>query len=181
MNVAFKKQINRYTRNSRRENPQLYAMFENKMWDSIKIVLDKCRNELDGGYDFSKLDPPTRNIQKHPLMLMARSGQETLLKHDTTQKLLDLKWRFLPRFTFYFNLFFYLLFMILFATYSYQLSNYYMSASLIASTNDETSTRTNLTELPVELISKTPLRLRNSRINNTLKEGQVFGDGISEV
>jgi ankyrin repeat protein len=81
MNVAFKKQINRFTYQQRRENPQLVAMFENKMWDSIGLILDKCKNGLD--YDFTKLDPPCKNIQRHPLMLMARSGQETLLKHNT--------------------------------------------------------------------------------------------------
>lgn len=118
LNVAFTKQIGRFSRNQKRENPQLVAMFENKMWDSISIVLDKCKNGVD--YEFSKLDPPCKNIQKHPLMLMARSGQETLLKHDTTRKLLDLKWRFIPRFAFYSNLFVYLLFLVLFALYAYQ-------------------------------------------------------------
>lgn len=127
MNVGFRRQINRYTRQSRRENPQLCHMFELKMWDAIKMVLDRCHNDLDGSFNFSKLDPPCQNIHRHPLMLMARSGQETILKHETTQRLLDLKWRFIPRFAFYFNLIIYLLFICLFAIYSYNLSNYYMS------------------------------------------------------
>lgn len=55
-------------------------------------------------------------------MLMARSGQETLLKHETTQTLLNLKWRFIPRFAFYFNLLLYLVFLVLFAIYSVELS-----------------------------------------------------------
>lgn len=127
MNLGFRKQITRYTRASRRENPQLCKLFELKMWDSILVVLDKCRNDLDGSYDFTKIDPECTNIQRHPLMLMAKSGQEQILKHDTTRKLLNLKWRFLPRFAFYSNLFFYLLFIALFAIYSYKLSNYYIS------------------------------------------------------
>lgn len=76
MNLGFRKQITRYTRSSRRENPQLFRMFELKMWDSIMIVLDKCHNELDGSYSFAKLDPPCKNIQRHPLMLMAKSGNK---------------------------------------------------------------------------------------------------------
>ena len=54
---------------------------------------------------------------------MARSGQETLLKHETTQMLLNLKWRIIPRLMFYINLFLYLLFVILFSVYSMDLKN----------------------------------------------------------
>ncbi len=68
------------------------------------------------------MDPNCENIQKHPLMLMARSGQETLLKHPSTITLLDLKWRFIPRLAFYSNLFFYLLFLILLSAFSISLS-----------------------------------------------------------
>ena len=53
-------------------------MFQKKMWDSIMIILDNC-NENDN-YDFEKLDPPLKDISAHPLMLLAQSGQETLLK-----------------------------------------------------------------------------------------------------
>ena len=84
--------------------------------------MDNCVKEET--YDFTKLDPPTKDIQKHPLMLLAKSGQETLLKHPTVQKLLALKWRFLPRLTFYSNLLFYFFFMTLFSIYSVKLSNH---------------------------------------------------------
>ncbi|CAF0869034.1 unnamed protein product [Brachionus calyciflorus] len=92
------------------------------MWESFKIVLDNCKNGNE--YNFRKLDPDCKNLHKHPLMLMARSGQETLLKHETTQQLLNLKWRFIPRFAFYSNIFLYLLFLILFAIYTTQLSRF---------------------------------------------------------
>jgi ankyrin repeat protein len=51
MNLAFKKQINRFKSSGRKENPQLVAMFEKKMWESIKLVLDKCQN-TEHEYDF---------------------------------------------------------------------------------------------------------------------------------
>jgi ankyrin repeat protein len=51
MNLGFKKQINRFKSSGRKENPQLVAMFEKKMWDSIKLVLDKSRMS-DNQYDF---------------------------------------------------------------------------------------------------------------------------------
>jgi hypothetical protein len=51
-------------------------------------------------------------------MLMARSGQETLLKHPSTTTLLNLKWRFIPRLAFYTNLLLYLLFLVLLSAYS---------------------------------------------------------------
>ncbi len=42
------------------------------MWDSIMIILDNC-NDNDK-FEFEKLDPPLKNLNKHPLMLMAKSG-----------------------------------------------------------------------------------------------------------
>ena len=104
------------------ENPQLNILFEKKMYDVILIILDNCKNE--DNYNFEKLDPPLKDIKKHPLMLMAQSGQETLLKHPTVQKLLGLKWRFLPRITFYSNILFYLVFLVIFTVYSLKLSNH---------------------------------------------------------
>ena len=56
-------------------------------------------------------------------MLIASSGQETLLTHETTQKLLSLKWRTIPRLVFYSNILFYLLFIALFGAYSIELTN----------------------------------------------------------
>lgn len=60
-NLAFKNQINRYKSSGRKENPQLVAMFEHKMWDSIKIVLDKCRK--DNQYDFRLVKSVIRVIR----------------------------------------------------------------------------------------------------------------------
>ena len=91
------------------------------MWDMIKLLLDNCKNNEK--YDFRVIDPVTKNIHKHPLMLLAKSGQEFLLKHETVHKLLSLKWRFLPRFVFYANISFFLLFLVLFSIFSVQLSN----------------------------------------------------------
>ncbi len=106
------------------ESPQLNSLYENKMWDIIKLVLDNCQKGDD--FDFSVLDPPNcQNINQHPLMLLAKSGQETLLKHDTTAMLLNLKWRFIPRLVYYSNLFFYLIFLLLFCFYCLDLQKNY--------------------------------------------------------
>ena len=86
------------------------------MYELIKIVLDNCKDNQN--FNFKILDPKScKNINTHPLTLLAKSGQETLLKHETTLMLLNLKWRFMPRFLFYANLLFYLLFLILFSYY----------------------------------------------------------------
>ena len=52
-NLAFKKLILRFKSSGKKENPQIVAMFEKKMWESIKLVLDKSRNgnEYDFRYD----------------------------------------------------------------------------------------------------------------------------------
>ena len=95
----------------KKENPQLVAMFEHKMWDSMNRVLDRCIHPKY--YDFSKIDMPLVSMSKHPLMLIAQSGQENLLKHKTTITLLDLKWRHIPRLMYNFNMLYYIVFLIL--------------------------------------------------------------------
>ncbi len=105
------------------ENPQLYAMSSAKMWDAYLQILDNSFAEETDTYDFTVLDTPFKNTKKHPLMLLAQSGQETLLKHETTQKLLYLKWRFIPRFMFYSNLLFYLVLIAVFGMYSIELTD----------------------------------------------------------
>lgn len=114
------------------ESPQLLALFEQKMWDMLKIILDKCQT-TEEEWNFSILDPYCKSLSNHPLMLIARSGQENLLKHDTTKLLLQLKWRFIPRFAFYFSLFVYLLYMVIFSVYTIELSRIGATA---ASTNN---------------------------------------------
>lgn len=94
-----------------------------KYWDSYLQILDKSHDEENNKFDFRILDPPCETIKKHPLMLLAGSGQEMLLTHETTQKLLHLKWRFIPRFLYYSNLAYCLLFMILFGLYSVELTD----------------------------------------------------------
>ncbi len=86
-------------------------------------ILNNSFNEEENTYNFKVLDPPCKVLKRHPLMLLARSGQETMLKHETTQKLLDLKWRIIPRFAFYSNLFFYLVFLTIFGLYSIELTD----------------------------------------------------------
>ncbi len=93
------------------------------MWDMFKLILDKCvikENEID----FTIIDSPVKSMSNHPLMLIARSGQENLLRHQVVVKLLHLKWRFVPRLAFYFNLTFYLFYMILFSLYTIELANF---------------------------------------------------------
>lgn len=108
------------------ENPQLVALCDAKMWEMLKIVLDKCLTvnefERETCIDFSIIDPPLKNISQHPLMMVACSGQENLLQHEVIRTLLHLKWRFIPRLVFYFNIIFYLMFLILFSLFTIELS-----------------------------------------------------------
>ena len=98
------------------------ALYDNKMWDIFQLLLDKCKvNESET--NFTILDSPVKTISNHPLLLIARSGQENLIKHETTTLLLHLKWRYIPRFLFYFNLCLYLLYLSLFSFYTIEISN----------------------------------------------------------
>lgn len=94
------------------------------------IILENSVSKHDKNtYDFTVLDPPCQSVKKHPLMLLARSGQETLLTHDVTQKLLYLKWRTIPRFTFYSYIVLYILFLSIFAMYSMELTEISVESS----------------------------------------------------
>jgi hypothetical protein len=64
--------------------------------NSSKVAIEKKRNALQ------------RNI----LFLINESKNSTFLIHETTQILLYSKWRYIPRFVYYFNLILYLLFLI---------------------------------------------------------------------
>jgi ankyrin repeat protein len=111
------------------ENRQINAMSDKKMWDLIQILLDNChlsrnvkvKNKFKDSYDFRVLDPPVFNdIKRHPLMVIANSGQEQLLVHKTTANLLRLKWK-IPRLIYLFNLLFHLAFLVLFSIYAMEL------------------------------------------------------------
>lgn len=123
-----KKRLAKFT-----QNPELLCLFDFKMWDIFSVILDKCITEKE--IDFTKIDPPIKSFSQHPLMLIARSGQEGLLKHETTQTLLHLKWRVIPRCAFYFNLIIYIIFMLLFSFYSIELSLYGSDNPTFNSTN----------------------------------------------
>jgi hypothetical protein len=81
---------------------------------------------------------------------------------------LDLKWRFIPRFAFYFNLFLYLLFLTLFAVYSYQLSSFY-NEEFAESFKETSKSPPNATAEQVE--DKTELEVIQSLNNDTLSSG----------
>lgn len=103
------------------ENRQMVALYEKKMWNIFEMILNNCMKITDRNrkYNLSVLDPMTfDNINRHPLMLLTRSGQENLLMHEITNVLLSLKWRFLPRLTFYSNMLLNVLFLIFFVLYS---------------------------------------------------------------
>ena len=153
-----------------RENPQFYAMYQKEMWDMLRIVLENCKQSNGLCYDFKQIDTPFHNIQAHPLMLLAKSGQEFLLKHPTVEKLLALKWRFLPRFVFYANITLFLLFVILYSIYVVKLSNVAIIAPS-ASFEDNESMIVNETDRPwvlifIFILSK--YRCQDIQINFTL-------------
>jgi hypothetical protein len=100
------------------------------------IILNNSIDSFNG-YDFTILDPECKSYKTHPLMLLARSGQETLLTHETTQKLLSLKWRTIPRILFYSNLIFYLIYLIFFGLFSIELTELNFANAEFESSIDE--------------------------------------------
>ena len=93
------------------------------MWEEYHHILENSYDSEKNNFDFTVLDPPCETTSKHPLMLLAKSGQETLLIHETTNKLLDLKWRYIPRILYYSNIIFFLTLIVLFALYTIELTN----------------------------------------------------------
>ena len=73
------------------ENRQLVELFQTKEWPAFETLLDKCVTENGKNMDFSVLDRPVLFEANHPLMLIARSGQERLIKHEAVLTLLNLK------------------------------------------------------------------------------------------
>lgn len=109
------------------ESKQFAEMIHKKMWDMIQIVLDRCEikntSYTDKCYDFTVIDPVEfKDLNRHPLMMIANSGQEQLLTHSTVRTLLELKWRLIPRLAYSFNIILHLAFLILFSLYSFDLS-----------------------------------------------------------
>ncbi len=103
------------------ENPQLFNIYKNEYWDIFHIILENSKIDEDI-YDLEVLNPPLNSIDKHPLMLMIKSGQQLLIKHESTRALTHLKWAVIPRLIFYSQLFFNLLFILFFALYSNELT-----------------------------------------------------------
>ena len=93
------------------------------MWEQWNLILENSYDKEEETYDFKVLDPPCESMNKHPLMLVARSGQEVMLTHDTTTTLLNLKWRYLPRALYYTNILMYLGLLIVFALYTAELTD----------------------------------------------------------
>jgi len=103
------------------ENPQLNSLYEHEYWDVLYSILEKSKTD-EGVFDLEVLNPPLVSINKHPLMLLVNSGQQLLIKHESTRALIHLKWAIIPRLTFYSLLVFYLLFIVFFSLYSTELT-----------------------------------------------------------
>ena len=143
------------------ENPQLVAIFNSKMWDIFKIILDKCISPTE--LDFTHIDPPVKSISSHTLMLVAYSGQESLIQHETTKILTDLKWKLVPRFAFYFNLIIYMIFMLLFSLYTIELAEIGHKVNAYHTANtDLNSTSLQLQKLKSEDFSRANAQLKRS-------------------
>ena len=80
--------------------PKLLELIEGEILASKDQQTDKPKNNKND------------KIQNNILYLINSSQNSTFLSHETTQKLLNAKWHYVPRFIYYFNLILYLLFII---------------------------------------------------------------------
>lgn len=99
-----------------------HMQYENlifKMPDTMEIILNQIENKKNQNrkYDFRALDLDIESIDRHPLKIMATSRHENLLKHNITQKLIELKWKKCPQYFYFGNLFLYCVFVILLTTH----------------------------------------------------------------
>lgn len=99
------------------------------MWEEWVQVLNNSHDVETETFDFRVLDPPNESMNKHPLMLIARSGQETMLTHETTTTLLNLKWRYIPRILFYTNIALYIALLVIYSLYINELTNHVIENS----------------------------------------------------
>lgn len=99
------------------------------MWEEWVQVLDNSHEAETDTFDFRVLDPPNESMNKHPLMLIARSGQETMLTHETTTTLLNLKWRYMPRILYYTNIALYIALLVIYSLYINELTNQVVESS----------------------------------------------------
>ena len=129
-------------------------IFHIKFYDLIKTILDLALNSsknrletrficlsedfLDNEFPFqicgnTNLESPTLPPPPPPpqsiLFLINDSKKPSLLIHETTHKLLYAKWRYMPRYVYYFNLTVYLLLLIF---YTIQALNYIQDAYELA-------------------------------------------------
>ena len=148
------------------ENPQIVALFNSKMWDVFKIILDKCVSPTE--LDFTHIDPPVKSISSHTLMLIACSGQESLIQHAATKVLTNLKWKRVPRFAFYINLLIYMSFMLLFSLYSVELAEIGHKVNSNYVTNSEEANTTLLDSAQIESMKKTDFNRANIQLKRSL-------------
>ena len=153
------------------ENPQLVKLFESKMWDVFKIILDKCISPSE--FDFTHIDPPIKTISSHTLMLIAYSGQECLIQHETTKLLTELKWKLVPRYAFYTNLIIYMFFMALFSLYSIELAEIGHRINTSYSNNNEDFLKLNMTVANASQLENLK-SLEFNRANVNLKRSLLF-------
>lgn len=112
-----------------------------QMPDNMEILLDKLYTKSTKTYDFSLIDQPiNKTITNHPLYQIAESNDERLLTHHTTQKLMELKFKHLPRMAFLTDVVLYIL-------YALAVSFYHLVYEL--NTNDYyISNKTSTTKIP---------------------------------
>jgi len=74
---------------------------------------------------------PPNNLEDNILYLLNNSENSAFLIHETTQELLHLKWRYIPRFTYYLNLSLYLLFLIFYTIHALNTVTFDLNVDLL--------------------------------------------------
>ena len=131
---------------NKNDSGKQYKQLINKMPEMMEILLNKIEGKKEATkiYNFTILDYNFEKIQEHPLMIMAKSKRENLLKHPVTQKLIELKWKRAPQYVYLANLILYVIFVILLSVHV-RLSNKRLypknSTNLTSSISQSTSIR----------------------------------------
>jgi hypothetical protein len=102
------------------------------------------------GFNFLCLDNKGPQNREHVLTIVSKSGQASLIQHKIILRLVELKWRYIPRSVYIFQILMHFIFLVIFLNY---ILNGFHSSRLIEfnETNDTNSTINSTTEKVIQV------------------------------